>query len=515
MRIKYNALYQCECLSLLERMDAEQVELAYLDPPWLQVGGAWEKSAKEYLAFLSQVLQATWRVLSKKGVIFCHWSSRVPVQVRVFPDQVFGSDQFVTEIIWPQKSYSPRTDRPLVTHESIFVYSKTLDAKFNAVYLPLSEERVRRQFSLADSRGPYRLIDLTISAASRPNQFEWRGYRLPEQRAWKYSKAVLEQLAQQGTIHFPEKPGGLPKKRVYLSETRGIQVGSVWDDIELTFQERNVPSEARFSVQRPISLLRRIIEMASESGDIVLDPFCGIGTTLVAAHQLNRKWIGCEAHPEGISTSLRRLQKECQIRSGMDFEFLDQVTIEKQFPSVHRTYKRLVTIEDLTAEIKLKFVLGQAVEIEETRYYEFKEIKGSGAIDAIKNAADEYAVAFLNSNGGRIFWGIRNNDRTVVGVNLNLEQRDKLRRLVVEKLSTIQPLISPVFYRLELHPIYISDGKSVIADLYVVELTIPQPLAGMPYSTGSGAFFHKTESGIQEIKGQRLPEWLNLLTSED
>jgi len=326
---------------------------------------------------------------------------------------------------------------------------------------------------------------------------------------------VLEQLADQGLIEFPKKTDLLPKRRVYLSEAHGVPVGSVWNDIEFTNQERKLNADAGFFLQRPVSLLHRIVEMGSDSGSVVLDPFCGVGTTLLAAHQLGRKWIGCETHPVGISKSLERLEKECKAQKDKDFQFLDQETIETKWPSVHRTYKRLVTVEDLIAGIKLKFVLEQAVEIEETRYYEFKEVKGSGPIDAIKNAADEYTVAFLNSNGGRIFWGIRNNDRAVVGVKLDSEQRDKLRRIVVDKLSTIQPPSSPEFYSLELHPVYAPEGKSVVMDLYVIELTVPQPLGGMPYSTGSGAFFCKTESGIQELKGQRLREWLNLMTAEE
>jgi len=84
-----------------------------------------------------------------------------------------------------------------------------------------------------------------------------------------------------------------------------------------------------------------------------------------------------------------------------------------------------------------RFVLNHSVPVEETRHYEFKEIKGSNPVDTIKNTADEYVVAFLNSEGGRIYWGIRDSDRIAVGVNLNYKQRDDLRRVVSEKLAQI------------------------------------------------------------------------------
>ena len=327
---------------------------------------------------------------------------------------------------------------------------------------------------------------------------------------------MLDQLAQNDKIQFPDKPDDAPKLRVYLSESKGTEIGSVWDDIEYMPSERGpFGEEAIFVGPRPLALLNRIVLMASDPGDLILDPFCGTGTTLVATHQTGRKWVACDKLPEACFITLRRLETQCGLRQGVDFQFVAQEELERLYPAVGRTYKRLVTVEDLTGEIKPQFVLGQPVEIEETRYYEFKEIKGSGAVDAIRNIADEYAVAFLNSYGGRIFWGIRNSDRAAVGVILNSEQRDKLRRLVVEKLSTIQPPISPDFYRLELHPVYDPQAKSAVPDLYVVELTVPRPATRAPYSTGSGAFFDKTESGIQEIKGQRLREWLRQFTDEE
>src|SRR5262245_52485044 len=98
-----------------------------------------------------------------------------------------------------------------------------------------------------------------------------------------------------------------------------------------------------------------------------------------------------------------------------------------------------------------RFVLNEPIFEEETRHCEFKEIKGRNPVDIIKNSADEYVVAFLNSEGGRIYWGIRDSDRVVVGVKLTSSQRDEIRRVVGEKLAQIQPSISPTAFRINFH----------------------------------------------------------------
>src|SRR6185369_4695481 len=116
-------------------------------------------------------------------------------------------------------------------------------------------------------------------------------------------------------------------------------------------------------------------------------------------------------------------------------------------------------------------IFGMLLEIEETREYEFKEVTSNRPLDTIANTADEYAVAFLNSEGGRIFWGVRDTDRVVVGVKLAFDERDRLRRTVTNKLGAIRPAIDPTAYRLELHSVEHPDG---VSDLVVVELVVPR-----------------------------------------
>ncbi len=149
-----------------------------------------------------------------------------------------------------------------------------------------------------------------------------------------------------------------------------------------------------------------------------------------------------------------------------------------------------------------EFVINQPVAIEETRYYEFKEITGGDPVNIIKNACDEYVVAFLNSGGGRIYWGIRDSDRVVVGVRLNHRERDRLRRTVTDQLGNIKPPISPSAYQVNLHQV-LDDNRQPIEDCFVVEIVVPKPLSNELYCTGSNDVYLKTDSGKKKLS---IPE---------
>ncbi len=158
-----------------------------------------------------------------------------------------------------------------------------------------------------------------------------------------------------------------------------------------------------------------------------------------------------------------------------------------EMPIRPTAFKRVVvSLDDFALLEQPEFVLNHAVCIEETRHFEFKEVKSStGAVENIVNASDEYAVAFLNSEGGRIFCGIRDKDRVVVGVRLDYGQRDKLRRDVSAKINQIEPSVDPSRYRIEIHPVRDEHGTDV-PDLCVVELVVPGGASDEPYYTGGG-----------------------------
>ncbi len=168
---------------------------------------------------------------------------------------------------------------------------------------------------------------------------------------------------------------------------------------------------------------------------------------------------------------------------------------------------RATDADNLTQPTQIRFLQNQPVPFEETRLYEFKEIKGRNPVGSITNASDEYAVAFLNSEGGRIFWGITNKDRITVGVNLDDRQRDEVRRKVSEKLWGIRPPISDEDWDIEFHLVYDLQGNTV-ADLWVVELVISPQEEKEVFYTNSGELFIKTPGGKQRLLGPQVTEFI-------
>ncbi len=168
---------------------------------------------------------------------------------------------------------------------------------------------------------------------------------------------------------------------------------------------------------------------------------------------------------------------------------------------------RATDADNLAEPTQIRFVQRYPVPFEETLFYEFKEIKGSNPARSITNDSDEYTVAFLNREGGRIFWGIRDSDRITIGVILNEQQRNEVRTKVSEKLGAIQPSISPEDWQLEFHNVYDSQGE-IIEDLWVTELVIPPPQERDVFYTGSGKLFVKTDGGRHELRGPKATEFI-------
>jgi hypothetical protein len=152
-----------------------------------------------------------------------------------------------------------------------------------------------------------------------------------------------------------------------------------------------------------------------------------------------------------------------------------------------------------------RFVLGEPLNVDETRVTEFKEVRGKDPVRAIANTADEYAVAFLNSDGGRISWGVRDSDHTVLGVSLPLVQRDRLRKEVANKLNGIQPQIDPTRFHLEIHRV---EGANPLHNLVVVELIVPTGDSSMPYFTSGHEVFVRVDGVKKRLSGPQLTDWI-------
>ena len=207
--------------------------------------------------------------------------------------------------------------------------------------------------------------------------------------------------------------------------------------------------------------------------------------------------------------NLKQYQKaiEC-FEEGIAFDSDNEIPLLRENKQIAQEYLvRATDADNLTEPTQIRFIQYQPVPFEETRFYEFKEIRGGNPVDSITNTADEYAVAFLNLEGGRIFWGIRDSDRITVGVLLDERQRDNVRRKVSEKLWGIRPPISDEDWGIEFHNVYDLQGNTT-EDLWVVELVISPQQEKEVFYTNSGELFVKTLGGKQKLLGPQVTEFI-------
>ena len=346
MNVKTNALFACDALSLLERLDSEVVTLVYLDPPWNIASGLdfnVTKSKKMsddngHASYLSKIVQQVRRVLTCDGSLFVHWSLISPLNVRLVMDQAFG-DRAKDEITWYRKRLVNLTSQRLkVDNEFILIYSKADIPVYNPVYRTLSPEE-KSAYPLTDGRGYYRVVELTVRSGRPIAQYKWRGFKLPSKISWKFPIDKLEDFAQDNRIHFPSD-GDLPRLKQYLDEKPRTQIGATWDDIP-----SDAPSHERteYSTQKPLALMERIVRLASSAGDLILDPFCGSGTTLVAAQSIGRYWWGVDKSDEARQITINRLNTTCHLVAGKDYKVVTENDVFKT-PTKNTTYKEDVLV---------------------------------------------------------------------------------------------------------------------------------------------------------------------------
>ncbi|MCX6832618.1 MAG: site-specific DNA-methyltransferase [candidate division Zixibacteria bacterium] len=260
-----------------------------------------------YLTMMAVRLVEMHRVLKMTGSLYLHCDPTASHYLKVLLDQVFGITNFRNEIIWQRtNAHNNPAKRFCRVNDNILFYSRTAKATWKTLKTDYSPEQLSRY--KPDENG--RLCtgqDLTIThKAESKNRFEWRGAIPPVGRAWGYSRERLEELWAEGKIL--KKLDGTPRLdglKVYLDEKEGKAVGTIWHDIG---RVGNTSGERLgYPTQKPVTLLERIIQASSNEGDVVMDPFCGCGTAVVAAEKLGRKWIGIDITHLAISLIKKRI----------------------------------------------------------------------------------------------------------------------------------------------------------------------------------------------------------------
>jgi DNA modification methylase len=269
----------------------------------------WGRGLSSYLEWFYETVVILHELLQESGSIYVQLDWHVSPYAKVILDEVFGQENFRNEIVWKRtSSHGNVSQRYGMVHDVLFFYTKSQTVVWNQQFAPYEEDYLEMFFDQIDEKGRrYARRDLTASMerASKGQLYEWKGIRPPSSRCWAMTKDKMDKLDDAGKIHWPKKKGGMPRLKLYPDDLPGNPVQDIWTDIS---QMHNLAQERLgYPTQKPEALLDRIIRASSNETGLVLDCFCGSGTTAAVAEKLSRRWIACDLGRFSIHTTRKRL----------------------------------------------------------------------------------------------------------------------------------------------------------------------------------------------------------------
>ena len=274
--MELNKIYKGNCIKILAELESNTVDLIYFDPPFFtqkkhslvtrddskkyEFSDSWE-SLEDYLELIESCLIECERVLKNSGSVFLHCDKVASHYIRVTLDKVFGMKNFRSEIIWSYKRWSNSKKGLLNSHQNIYFYSKSKDFKFNQYFT---------------NYAPTTNIDQILQDRAK--------------------------TANGKSVYKTDKNG----KIVLGKEKKGVPLSDTW---EIPYLNPKAKERVGYPTQKPVLLLKEIIKIVTDEGDLVVDPFCGSGTTCVAAKSMERDFIGIDASKDAVELANRRLEE--------------------------------------------------------------------------------------------------------------------------------------------------------------------------------------------------------------
>ena len=358
VNINSKTIFTGDNLPIMRGMNSESVDLIYLDPPfnskanyaapigseaagaafkdtwtlsdvditWLDlieakhpalnrvIHAAMTNSDKSYLIYMAVRLLEMKRILKDTGSVYLHCDPTMSHLLKLVMDAVFGKRNFRSEITWKratstQKGSQHRSLRWGNNVDILLFYASSLSTSLSPER-ELTEPEIKEKFDRVDENGR-RYYDDSAHIWSSPNMgarpnlcYDWRGFVNPHPSGWRLSKERLEEEYKKGNIVI--RSDGKLERRKYLEDYKGASYGNLWDDILPTSGNERTG----YPTQKPLALLDRILKASSNKGDIVLDPFCGCATTLVAADRLQREWIGIDISAKAAELVVERIKED-------------------------------------------------------------------------------------------------------------------------------------------------------------------------------------------------------------
>jgi adenine-specific DNA-methyltransferase len=304
---------------LLKNEYAEKIDLVYIDPPFATNNNFYVSdnrvstishsngklaysdkfSLDEYLDFLENRLILIKKLLSSRGSIYLHIDYKIGHYVKILMDKIFGIENFRNDI--SRIKCNPKNFKKIGygnIKDMILFYTKTDNPIWNEPYIPYNEEDIKKLFPKVDKRTGKRYTTVPIHAPGEiKNPKPFKGIFPPKGRHWRVNVETLEKWDKEGLLEWSKK--GNPRKKIYADDKKGKRVQDIWE-----FKD---PQNPIYPTQKNEKMLELIIKTSSNENSIVLDCFCGSGTTLKVAERLNRKWIGIDNSDVAISIAKKQL----------------------------------------------------------------------------------------------------------------------------------------------------------------------------------------------------------------
>ncbi|MDT3740764.1 MAG: DNA methyltransferase [Candidatus Kapabacteria bacterium] len=323
-----NQLILGDCLEVMRKMDSESVDLIYLDPPffsnrnyeviWGDEGeirsfeDRWSGGIDHYIGWLKDRVSEMHRLLKPTGSIYLHCDWHADAYIRVFIlDKIFGENNYRNKITW-KRATTHNDSKQGARHfgrvcDYIYLYNKdNKTATFNTIFEDYNKEYIASTYNKIEHETgrKFKASDLSAAKPGGDTFYEWKGKFPPKNRFWAYSKDNMQNFEKEGRLYYSST--GKPYLKHYLEEMPGVSIDDLWTNCNF----RSKAERIGYPTQKPEALMDRIVKSASNEGDVVFDPFCGGGTSVVVADKLNRKWIGIDQSVQAVKVSEMRLENQ-------------------------------------------------------------------------------------------------------------------------------------------------------------------------------------------------------------
>lgn len=392
-----------------------------------------------YLLMMAPRLLELHRKLKPTGSLYLHCDPVGSHYLKIILDVIFGPANFLNEITWKRTSSHNDARRKFGdVADTILAFAKDNNkAKFNVQYSEYSAEYLKTFYRYVDEKGRRFRVDNLRSPNPRPNlTYDYTAkngvtYK-PHPNGWSVSRAKMEKMEEEGRLYFPKSDTGRLQAKRFLSEMPGVPVGCVWDDI-LPVQSQ-AKERRGYPTQKPLALLERIIAASTDEGDVVLDPFAGCGTSIVAAERMNRKWIGIDITYLAINEVIDRLRTEQVGDKPLNYQLLGTPKDEDAARALFQS----------TAHQNHKPFEQWAVTLVGGRYSDKKGAdRGVDGVIQLWDHKEQYRQGVIQVKGGnalnlsnvRDFANVIESNNAVFGIMIAQKEPTKEMKLVAENMG--------------------------------------------------------------------------------